>query len=179
MAMRVGELWQKVDRYLAKLPARPDGKRPTLSALLKSRPPADISSTIESLTQAFKNRRSSDRNPSLAQLEAFVKNHKHLTLVDLSGAVSQAPPADAVAEYTARIKRVFGGNGRGFFDIMKELDADDRIKVGDMRAIVSAVLGGSVSKLSRKAAKATLVAEFATLEVGRVSTEAAIRSRPY
>lgn len=177
--MRVGELWQRVDRYIAKLPLRQDGKRPTLSAILKGRPPAEIVSAVEVLTQAFKNRRETDRNPSLAQLEAFVKTISHLTLVDLAGAGNQPKPANAVAEYTARIQRVFGGNGRGFFDIMKELDADNRIKVEDMRAIVSAVLGGSVSKLSRKAAKAALIAEFATLEVGRVSTEAAVRSRPY
>lgn len=146
---------------------------------MKSKPPENILAAVTSLTEAFKNQRSTDRNPSLAQLEAFVKSKANLTLVELTGGYKPVRPIDAVAEYTARIQRVFNGNGRGFFDILKELDSDERIKTQEMRLIASAVLGGSTGKLTRKAAKEAMVNEFATLEVGRVSTDAAMRSRPY
>ena len=59
------------------------------------------------------------------------------------------------------------------------MDADTRVGVSEIRAITATVLGISTAKLSGKAARAALVDEFATLGVGRVSTEAARRSRPY
>lgn len=177
--MRVGEIWKPVHRYVGKLPARVDGKRHSLADILRTKPPSEVLAALTSLTEAFKNQRATDRNPSLTQLEAFVKSNAALTLVDLTGGDRPARPADAVAEYTARIQRVFNGNGRGFFDIIKELDVDVRIKTPEMRAIATAVLGTSTGKLTRKAAKEAMISEFATLEVGRVSTDAAMRSRPY
>ncbi len=179
--MNVGTLWDRVSAHAAALPlTKKRSKRPSIEALLRSNPAPEVIEGIRSLTNFYKTSRGSDRNPSFAQLEAMVKTIRHLSLVELQGQPREAKgKTDAVAEYTARLKRILAGSSAGFFEILDEMEADPRVKTNEIREIVSAVLGISVSRISKKAARSALVDEFATIQVGRVSTDAAKRSRPY